>query len=167
MQASELIAAGVDLLQREALCLDARLWDEWVALYTEDCEYWVPTWQDNEVLTSDPSTQMSHIYYASRAGLEDRIVRIRTKNSPAASPLPRTTHIVGGVMTTEPPAPGRLALRSNWVCHVYFPRAKDSHAFFGLAEHELVQRAGSWLIRRKKIVLHNDYIPTMLDFYCL
>jgi 3-phenylpropionate/cinnamic acid dioxygenase small subunit len=166
MQASELVAAGAELLQREALCLDARQWDDWVALYTEDCEYWVPTWKDNEELTSDPSTEMSHIYYASRAGLEDRIVRIRSKKSPAASPLPRTTHIVGGVMAIEEPSEDRIALRSNWVCHVYFPRSKDSHAFFGYAEHELVCRGG-WLIRRKKVVMHNDYIPTMLDFYCL
>ena len=167
MDARELMEIGVDILHREAICLDAQQWDEWLALYTEDCEYWVPTWKDNEELTADPSSEMSHIYYASRAGLEDRIVRIRTGKSPAASPLPRTTHLVGGVTAIEPPTAARIALRSNWVCHVYFPRSKDSHAFFGFADHELTLREGRWLIRRKKTVLHNDYIPTMLDFYCL
>ena len=167
MHASELMEIGADILKREAICLDARRWDEWLALYAEDCEYWVPTWRDNEELTADPATEMSHIYYASRAGLEDRIVRIRTGKSAAASPLPRTTHIISGVMAIEPPTLARIALRSNWVCHVYFPRSKDSHAFFGFADHELVSRDRGWVIRRKKTVMHNDYIPTMLDFYCL
>jgi 3-phenylpropionate/cinnamic acid dioxygenase small subunit len=166
-QAAELVAIGAELIQREALHLDARRWDEWLALYAQDCEFWVPTWKDNEELTGDPASEMSHIYYASRAGLEDRVVRLRTGKSPAASPLARTTHFIGGVVAQESPTPSRIALRANWVCHVYFPRLKESHAFFGVAEHELVLRDDAWLIRRKKVVLHNDYIPTMLDFYCI
>ncbi len=167
MPAAELLAIGADVIQREALYLDARRWDDWLALYAQDCEYWVPTWKDNEELAGDPATEMSHIYYASRAGLEDRVVRLRTQKSPAGNPLARTTHILGGVVAQDPPTSSRIALRTSWVCHVYFPRLKESHAFFGVTEHELALRGGAWLIQRKKVVLHNDYIPTMLDFYCI
>ena len=55
------------------MLLDERRWDEWIALYAPDCEYWVPTWRDEENLTSDPQAELSHIYYANRAGLEDRV----------------------------------------------------------------------------------------------
>jgi 3-phenylpropionate/cinnamic acid dioxygenase small subunit len=162
-----LLATGAGLLEREAVYLDERRWDEWLALYTPDCEYWMPTWKSDDTLTGNPATELSHFYYASRAGLEDRIYRIRSNRSPASTPLPRTTHLLGNVRLVEPAAGDRLRLRSSFVCHVFFPRAKDSHAFFGSTEHELVARDGQWLVAKKRIVLQNDYIPTMLDFYCV
>jgi 3-phenylpropionate/cinnamic acid dioxygenase small subunit len=33
--------------------------------------------------------------------------------------------------------------------------------------HTLRQAGGRWRIARKKVVLMNDTIPTMLDFYCI
>jgi 3-phenylpropionate/cinnamic acid dioxygenase small subunit len=162
-----LLAAGKELLEREAVYLDEQRWDEWLALYTPDCEYWMPTWKSDAELTSNPATELSHFYYASRAGLEDRIYRIRSNRSPASTPLPRTTHLLGNVKLLEPAAGDRLRLRSSFVCHVFFPRAKDSHAFFGSTEHELVADGDKWLVAKKRIVLQNDYIPTMLDFYCV
>jgi len=60
-----------------------------------------------------------------------------------------------------------MRLASSWVTHVYFPRSRESHAFFGRTEHELALRGGDWRIAKKKILLLNDYIPTMLDVYCV
>lgn len=154
------------LLEREAVYLDERRWDEWLALYTEDCRYWMPAWRTEDALTSDPQAELSHYYYASRAGLEDRILRINSGLSPASTPLPRTTHIIGNVQLRGAPAPAMMQVRSSWVCHVYFVRARESHAFFGHNDLDLVRRDGGWRIAGKKIVLQNDYVPTMLDFYC-
>ena len=162
-----LLAAGAELLEREAVFLDERRWDEWLGLFTPDCEYWMPAWKSDDTLTANPAAELSHFYYASRAGLEDRIYRIRSNRSPASTPLPRTTHIVSNVRLLEAVAADRLRLRSSWVSHVFFPRSQESHAFFGRAEHELALRGESWLIARKTIVLQNDYIPTMLDIYCV
>jgi 3-phenylpropionate/cinnamic acid dioxygenase small subunit len=160
------LAAGIELIHREARLLDEQRWDDWLALYTEDCEYWMPAWKADGTLTADPRTELSHIYYASRAGLEDRVVRIRSGKSAASTPMPRTAHILGGVLPAESPA-DRLRLESTWVSHVFFPRSNESHAFFGRTEHELVLRGGGWRIAKKKILLQNDYIPTMLDVYCV
>jgi 3-phenylpropionate/cinnamic acid dioxygenase small subunit len=162
-----LFATGAELVGREAVLIDERRWDEWLALFTPDCEYWMPTWKSDDTLAADPRTELSHFYYASRAGLEDRIYRIRSNRSPASMPLPRTTHIIGHVRLLEPASPEAMRLRSNWVSHVFFPRAGDSHAFFGFSEHTLVSQAGDWRIAKKRIVLQNDYIPTMLDIYCV
>jgi 3-phenylpropionate/cinnamic acid dioxygenase small subunit len=162
-----LLAAGSDLVEREALALDERRWDEWLALFTPDCEYWMPAWKSDDTLTSDPRLELSHFYYASRAGLEDRVYRIRSNRSPASTPLPRTTHIIANARLIEPAAPDRLRLRSNWASHVFFPRAQESHAFFGHTEHTLTLEGERWLIAKKRIVLQNDYIPTMLDIYCV
>jgi 3-phenylpropionate/cinnamic acid dioxygenase small subunit len=162
-----LLAAGVELLEREAAYLDERKWDEWLALYTEDCEFWMPAWKSDGTLTTDPQAELSHIYYANRKGLEDRVVRIRSGRSPASTPMPRTAHLLSGVLPLEPPAGDRLRLRSTWACHVFSPRAGDSHAFFGHSEHELVHDGGRWRIARKKIILQNENIPAMLDVYCV
>ena len=166
MSASAL-AAGAELLQREAALLDEQRWDEWLALYTEDCEFWMPAWKGDGTLTADPRTELSHIYYAGRKGLEDRIVRIRSGRSPASTPMPRTAHLVGSILPLAPPAGERLVLRSTWACHVYFPRSAESHAFFGRYEHTLAHGEGRWRIARKKIVLQNESIPAMLDIYCV
>ena len=160
------LASGIELIHREARLLDEQRWDEWLGLYHEDCEYWMPAWKADGTLTSNPKTELSHIYYASRAGLEDRIVRIRSGKSAASTPTPRTAHIVGSVVPLESPA-DRLRLASSWVTHVFFPRSHESQAFFGRSEHELALHEGDWRIAKKKILLQNDYIPTMLDVYCV
>lgn len=157
------------LLQQEGACLDEQKWDEWLALYCEDCEFWLPTWLDEETATADPQTQISHIYYPNREGLEDRVVRVRSGKSPASKPLPRTVHLINGILPLAPPelADGRgaMRLRTSWVTQAYFPRNKQVHAFIGRSEFELALRDGRWRIRKKRALLLNDQIPTMLDFY--
>jgi 3-phenylpropionate/cinnamic acid dioxygenase small subunit len=81
--------------------------------------------------------------------------------------MPRTSHLNSGFMLLEKPSPEKIRLRSNWACNVFFPRMRESHAFFGRAEYEIVQINGDWLIQKKKTILQNDYIPTMLDVYCI
>jgi 3-phenylpropionate/cinnamic acid dioxygenase small subunit len=39
--------------------------------------------------------------------------------------------------------------------------------FVGSYQHHLVCEQGEWRIQSKKVVLMNDQIPTMLDFYCI
>lgn len=166
-ETTALLAAGAEVLQREGIYLDEQRWDEWIALFAPDCEYWVPTWTSDRALATDPQRELSHIYYSNRQGLEDRIVRIRTGRSPASTPMPRTAHLVTAILALEPPTAERLRLRSTWSSHVFFPRLQTSFTFFGHAIHELVRRDSRWVIQRKKAVLQNDFIPTMLDVYCI
>jgi 3-phenylpropionate/cinnamic acid dioxygenase small subunit len=161
------LAIGTEVLEREAIFLDERRWDEWLGLFAEDCQYWVPMWRADETLTADPQRELSHIFYASRAGLEDRIVRIRSGRSVASTPLPRTTHVLANIRLRDTPDVAAIRVRSSWVTHVFFTSSNTDHAFHGHSEHDLVLRGERWLIARKKIVLQNDYIPTMLDMYCL
>jgi 3-phenylpropionate/cinnamic acid dioxygenase small subunit len=163
----ESLAAGVELLSREACYLDEKRWDEWIALFAKDCEYWVPTWTAEGNLTANPQTELSLMYFAGRGGLEDRIVRIRSGRSPAALPLPRTTHVVSNILPLEPPQDRRIRLRSSWACHAFFPLMDVNHTFFGRAEYELARRDEGWVIAKKKTILENDRIPLPIDIYCL
>ena len=161
------LEVGREVLVREAVYLDEQRWDEWLALFAEDCEYWVPTWRTEEELTSNPQAEISHIYYANRAGLEDRIVRIRSGRSPASVPMRRSAHIVGNVLLIGTEGKSLMRLRSSWTSHVFDPRHKKTDTFFGHAYYELRRTGKSWLIAKKKTVLQNDYLPAMVDIYCI
>lgn len=166
MKNAELLAAGMQLLFREARLLDTRAWDEWLALYADDCVYWVPAWDSEHELTKDPERELSLIYYASRAGLEDRVWRIRSGKSVASMPLPRTAHMISNVELVSASSTG-IELRSTWTTHVYVTKRKEHRMFFGLCEHTLRRIGDDLAIERKKITLMNDTVPTMVDVYCL
>jgi hypothetical protein len=77
----------------EARALDDKDWDAWLACYAPDAEFWMPSWDDDDKLVTDPQSEVSLIYYAHRGGLEDRVFRIKTERSSATSlPEPRTSH---------------------------------------------------------------------------
>ena len=152
------------LLYREALHLDRREWDEWLALYAEDAVFWIPAWKSETEQTCDPDREMSLVYYHGRRNLEDRVIRIRSGQSPASTPLPRTVHAVTNVLVTAS-ATDAVETSASWTVHRYDTRRKDAHVFFGLYEHRLERRDGEWLIARKKVLLMNDIVPTVLDVY--
>jgi 3-phenylpropionate/cinnamic acid dioxygenase small subunit len=154
------------ILHREAACLDERRWDEWIALFSPDCEYWVPTWRSEAALSEDPQRELSHVYYASRAGLEDRIVRIRTGRSPASTPMRRTAHLVTNIEVLEAD-PTAMSVRSTWANHVFDPHHRQQGVLFGWSSYRLEYGTAGWLIARKKVVLQNDQLPAMIDIYCL
>jgi benzoate/toluate 1,2-dioxygenase beta subunit len=52
--APELLARCTDLLYREAAYLDERRWQEWLALYADDAEFWLPAWDEDGRPTDDP-----------------------------------------------------------------------------------------------------------------
>lgn len=155
------VDAAHALLSREAFLLDARRWEEWLALYEEDAVYWVPCWKDDGTPTSDPDTEVSLIYHDQRAALEDRVWRLQSGRSAASTPILRTAHAV-----TNTVLEGEVACAS-WTCHTFDPKHRKQHVFFGRYEVTLRPHAAGWRIARKKILLANDYIPTMVDFYCL
>lgn len=149
------------LLLREAELLDARKWDEWLEMMAPDVEYWIPAWHSEDELTSDPRSELSLIYYDSRIGLEDRVFRLKSGRSVASNPAPRTCHFVTNIVARRDEE-GNCVARANWQVQSY--RQERSAMFFGRYEYLLVAaEPGSWRIRRKKIVVLNDVIPTVLD----
>lgn len=162
----ELVAVR-DRVELAAMLLDLRRWDEWLALFAEDVRYWVPTWRSDGQLTADPQTELSHIFYEGRRPLEDRVARLTSPSSPASNPAPRTTHVLSGFRLLRGSEPGLVQIGYSWATHVFFPQRKANHVFFGSQRETLIRRGESWLIRAKTVILQNDYIPTMLDIYCL
>lgn len=152
-----------ELLFCEALYVDEKRWADWLALFDPQAEYWVPSWDSDNELTTDPQTEISLIYYGDRTGLEDRVFRLRTGRSAASTPMPRTCHVVSNILAT-PGADGTCCVSASFVTHL-FRRNAEQH-FFGRYDYLLVpSEDGGWRIRKKKIVVLNDLIDTVLDIY--
>jgi benzoate/toluate 1,2-dioxygenase beta subunit len=150
-------------LTREVRYLDDKQWSEWLQLYAPEAEFWMPAWDDDEQLVTDPQTEISLIYYAHRGGLEDRVFRIRTERSSATSlPEPRTSHNISNVEILSQDET-RCELRFNWVTYSF--RYKSVDTYFGTSFYTLDTSGQSPLIRRKKVVLKNDYIHHVIDIY--
>ncbi|MCR0985435.1 aromatic-ring-hydroxylating dioxygenase subunit beta [Roseomonas populi] len=165
MADAEAAAICAGLLYREGLHLDRQEWDAWLALYAEDAVFWIPAWLDEHKVTSDPDREVSLIYHDSRAGLEERVMRIRSRKSVTALPLPRTVHMVTNILPVRL-AEDAIEATSSWTVHGYDPRVSRPHMFFGRYEHLFRRGAdGAWRIARKTVLLTNDMIPTALDFY--
>lgn len=161
---------AAELLYREAAYLDRQDWDNWLALFAEDVEFWVPAWKSESAPTDDPDREISLLYYPSRLGLEERVQRLRTGKSITTQPALRTAHMIGNILLGAANEEA-CEVEASWIVHLYDPRLKTQHVLFGRYEHRLRRsdRGGGerWLIARKKILLLNDHIPTMIDFYCL
>lgn len=152
----------------EALHLDAQRWDEWLGLFTEDAVFWLPAWADEHRLSASPECELSLIYCTARAGLEDRVWRVRSGLSAASKPLPRTSHAVtNSVIRPDSGSSDKVVVDSSWTCHVHELKQRTQHVFFGSYQHHLRLEQGQWRIHSKKVILMNDQIPTLLDFYCI
>lgn len=150
-------------LYREARLLDDRDWDAWLAMYDPEAVFWMPSWDDDEELVTDPLTEISLIYYGHRGGLEDRVFRIRTERSSATSlPVPRTSHNISNVEIVEQTG-SEIRLRFNWVTYSY--RYKTVDTYFGTSFYTLDIAGPLPVITRKKVVLKNDYIHHVVDIY--
>ena len=159
---SDLLTRCADLLYEEAAYLDERRWTEWLALYSEDAEFWVPAWDEDGRPTSDPQSQLSLIYYDRRSGLEDRVWRIQSGLSSASSPSLRTCHLITNIRLTDS-TNDRLHVASHWQVHIYRPERQQSFSYFGFYEHTLRIEGERLRIIKKKIVLLNDVVESVLD----
>jgi len=150
-------------LFREARYLDDKDWDAWLALYAPHAQFWMPSWDDDDKLVTDPLREVSLIYYPHKGGLEDRVFRIRTERSSATSlPEPRTSHNISNVEITEQ-SDGVCKLRFNWFTLNFRYKATDT--YFGTSYYTLDTAEPAPLITNKKVVLKNDYIHHVIDVY--
>jgi benzoate/toluate 1,2-dioxygenase beta subunit len=149
-------------LYREARLLDDEAWDEWLACYHPDARFWMPSWDDDGKLVSDPQREISLIYYPTRQGLEDRVFRIKTERSSATVPDTRTSHNLANIEIEQ--REGTLVTaRFNW--HTLSHRYKTDFSYFGMSRY-VVDYGAYWpRILDKYVVLKNDYIHQVIDVY--
>jgi 3-phenylpropionate/cinnamic acid dioxygenase small subunit len=165
MEEANITRIATELIYLEGRYLDQRDWSAWLDLYCEDAVYWVPAWRDENALIEDPDREVSIIYHDARRALEERVSRVQSKKTVTAMPLPRTAHFITSAVATLGSTPDFVSVNSVWSVLSYNPRTAVQQQLFGHYLHHLVRKGNHWRIALKKIVLLNDRIPTMLDFY--
>jgi benzoate/toluate 1,2-dioxygenase beta subunit len=149
-------------LYREARMLDDEAWDDWLECYHPDAEFWMPSWDDDGKLVTDPQREISLIYYPNRAGLEDRVFRIKTERSSATIPDTRTSHNLANI-ELESQDGTVVTVRFNW--HTLSHRYKTDFSYFGMSRYVIDFAGGQPKILNKYVVLKNDYIHQVIDVY--
>ena len=151
-------------LFQEARFLDDEQWDDWIECYAPSASFWMPAWDDDDQLTTDPQSEISLIYYPDRQGLEDRVFRIKTERSSATMPDTRTSHNINNIEVVERDG-DKVTVRFNWNTLSF--RYKTSYSYFGMSRYEIDFSGEQPKILSKYVVLKNDYINQVIDIYHL
>ncbi len=160
----QLTAEVTDFLLDEADALDRRDWDHWLELYEEACLFWIPAWDDDDILCEDPDNEVSLIYLDDKNRLRDRVWRINSGLSSSLTRMPRMAHLVSNVRVREASAE-KVLVDAKFQANAYKLDEHRVDFFFGDYHYELIPRGDSFVIKTKKVVIRNDIIPRQLDFF--
>lgn len=158
-------AAVEELLYREARLLDAQKWDEWLDLYCDDAVFWVPAVTMAGTHTTEAEQSLNFIYIDGRVGLQARAFRVASGGSLASNPLPRTRHLISGVMV-DADGPDELRAFANAQA-VAFCEARGQQILTSSYEYILRKQDGGLRIAQKKILLLEYVVDGYFDFYTI
>jgi ethylbenzene dioxygenase subunit beta len=147
------VARCEQFLMHEARLLDEGRFDAWLALFTADAWYWIPTEPDQK----SPFDTVSLIYDDRRL-LETRVRRLSSPRIYSQEPPSRTSRIVGNV-TVEEASSDRSACTVRSKILVLENRRDSQRLFGGTAHHRLVQLDGNLRIAWKRVDLLNCDAP--------
>ncbi len=145
------LARCEQFLLHEARLLDEAKFDDWLALFTDDAWYWVPS----EPNQGNPHDTVS-LMYDDRRLLETRVRRLASPRMYSQEPRSRTSRMVGNVSIED--SEGRsVTVRSKFLMIEY--RREVQRLFAGTAFHRLVQLGGAVRIAWKRVDLVNCDAP--------
>lgn len=136
-----------EFLVREAALLDDWKLDEWLALFTEDCAYIIPS-------TDKPqgSPHNSLVFVDdNHIRLQGRVRRLNGKSHHRETPHSRTRHFVSNVLVAGLMPDGDAKVQANFL--VYRFKEGSSEPFVGSYRYVLTQQDDRMMIRRKYAIL--------------
>ena len=131
------------------LFLEARLMDEnryadWLGLFAEECEYWIPSNEEDV----DPSKHVS-IMYCDRSMLNNHIERLIQGKAFAQSPQSRMRRIVGNIEIME--GSDFWQVENNFIIMEVRNHTQRLHG--GRSHYDLVQVGDEIRIKAKRVLL--------------
>ena len=139
----------IDFVVKEARLLDAKRYDEWNALFTDDGYYWVPLIPDQE----DAVNHTSHLY-EDKLLRELRIERLKSPRAFSQQPPSRSHHLLQtpSVEVLEPEA-NRYVVRSEF--HYTESQGDELQFYVGTCFHHLTVDTGALRMTLKRVNLLN------------
>ena len=138
-------AISPDAGGKEARLLDQLAFDEWLAMYSPECIYWVP----GTPAAGDPRREIS-ISFDDRRRMEDWIYRLRTGYAWSQAPKSRTVRMISNVETFATDQSTVRMVRSNFLISEF---RVDGTISSGWCGHRLVRTAHRWEIRVRQVNL--------------
>ena len=136
-----------DLLFKEAELLDDWQLEQWLALFTEDATYYVPSTD----LPRDASPDKSLFYIADdRARLNERVIRLMKKTAHSEFPRSRTRHLVSNVQIKKIEGDEVVAVAAFVT---YRSKNGNTDAYIGSTRYVLRIVNGELRIREKRCTL--------------
>jgi len=133
------------LLHLEARLLDEARFEEWLALFADECLLWVPGSPGG-----DPAREIA-IAFDDRRQLEGRIYRLRTGYAWSQVPPSRTSRLVANVEVFAGPSESVCMVRSSFL--ITELRGGETRLFSGWNAHRLARESEGWRILVKQINL--------------
>jgi len=154
--ASELRHKIEDFLYYEAELLEERRLREWLDLFTEDADYWMPIRHNplerpNDVTDELSKPGESYYFNDDKKSLKIRVERVYAKNAWAEMPPSRTRHLISNVRVKNDDG-NEIEVHSNFL--VYRTRMEtDQDLFVGMRKDILRRVNGGFKIARRTIIL--------------
>lgn len=144
--ASTLRAEVEDFLYHEAALLDDWNVDDWVALWSDDARYIVPT---NDNPNADPDNDLMYIYHDLKL-LKGLAVRLKSVRAHREYPWSTTRHVISNVRAREEDD-GTVSAQAGFM--VWRFRNLDTDCYVGGYEYLLSRTEAGFKIRSKRVLL--------------
>ncbi len=142
-----------DFLYEEAALLDEWRLDEWVALFTEDARYVVPT---TDLPESDPRQDM--VFIDDDIGrLRARVIRLNDRRAHREYPSSRTRRFISNVRVKQTDG-NDLSVSANAL--VYRFRGGEGDPYVGRYEYKLTRVDGGLKISYRRAVLDMEALSS-------
>ena len=143
----------------EAALLDAHLFEEWLALFSDDAHYFMPirrTRTQREMAKEFTQPGEMAFFSDDKMLLAGRIAKLKTGRSWAEDPPSRTRHLITNIRIVKDD--GRtLEVESNF--HVYRTRLNSEETSWIGSRHDVLRRLeGSFQIADRKIFLEQTVL---------
>jgi 3-phenylpropionate/cinnamic acid dioxygenase small subunit len=139
-------------LVHEARLLDEGRFDEWLALFTQDARYWVPSEPDQ----ANPFDTVS-LMYDDRRLLETRVRRLSSPRIYSQEPRSRTSRMIDNVTIEDEKDAASTLVRSKFVLIEF--RRNEQRLFGGTCFHRLIVDGRAIRIASKQVNLVNCDAP--------
>ncbi len=140
----------IDFVVKEAQLLDAKRFEEWNALFTDDAFYWVPLVPDQP----DGVNHTSHMY-EDKLLRDLRIERLKSPRAFSQQPPSRCHHLLQTpTVESFDEAANRYVVRSEF--HYTETQGDDLQFYVGTCFHHLTVQGGALKMTLKRVNLINS-----------
>ncbi len=139
----------VDFVIREARLLDELLFNEWLALFTDDGYYWMPAeWGQTD------ARLVGSLMYEDKLLLSVRVERLKGNRTFSQKPKSRCHHVLQ-TPTVDARDDVAREYRLYTPFHYVETRLDEQMLYAGWARHHLVEHDGKLRIKLKRVDLVN------------